>query len=202
MSNQPETTGYAPSSWNYGSFHPCNPYHQREQARHTRDQNDNLNKRSQSANLNHLGKRTVPEEEKIVTEGYLQMMKDFKAIKNCNNNNKNLKRNKSSAHFKGSLQSQYEITNENYNTSQNLNVNTSQISGSVNAAQNLQKSIKSINSFKSSKSFKFQLSWEEWAAVKAKQQEIFKKVKIIKESEDQNFEYFNQKVDENYKVIQ
>lgn len=53
----------------------------------------------------------------------------------------------------------------------------------------------------STKCVKYQLSFDEWYTLKAKQEEIFKKVKMIKENEDQKFEYFNKKIDENYDLV-
>jgi hypothetical protein len=183
----------APSSWNYGSCYPCNPYYnkrEQEVERNTNYNSDNNHERSQSAGLNQFGKRKLQEDEKIVTEDYLQMMKDFKVIKSQNTGGNKMKRNKSSAQIRISSNEHLGGENsQNYHNSQNL----SQYSHS-------QSQIKNPNT--TNKPFKYQLSFEEWAAVKAKQMEITKKVKIIKESEDQNFEFFNKKINENYKIIQ
>lgn len=189
-----------PSSWNYGSYYPCNPYYNKREHDVEKSSNfvngnnynniDHNHERSNSACLNQFGKRKLPEDEKIVTEDYLQMMKDFKVIKSQTNTSKtSMKRNKSSTQIRTSCNDQEELQGEHYQNAQNI----SQYSNS----QSQNKNCVSVN-----KPFKYQLSYEEWAAVKAKQIEITKKVKIIKESEDQNFEFFNKKINENYKIIQ
>ncbi len=139
--------------------------------------------RAQSANA--FGKRSIKKEEKIVTEDYLIMMKEFKAIKS--NINPKLKNNKSSANMLINQIASNTDGTVNNSTSQNIILNTS-------SQHSIQKNC--------NKNFRYQLSFEEWSAVKAKQSEIAKKVKIIKESEDQNFEFFNKKIDDNYKIIQ
>jgi hypothetical protein len=176
-----KNTGYAPSSWNYGSFHHCNPsYQKRENIRNSEEVQMERN-RSLSAGLNQHGKRKLVEEEKIVTEEYLIMMKDFKAIKSIPDTR--MKRGKSSAQLRNNQYSGDDLENNFNNENSCQSHSQSQIRNSI-------------------KPYKYQLSFEEWAAVKTKQLEISKKVKIIKESEDQNFEFFNKKIDENYKVIQ
>ena len=181
---QQNKPGYALSSWNYGSFHNCNPYHiqQHNMANENIKQKNEFTShtRAHSANPN----RILPAEEKIVTEDYLIMMKEFKAIKSNDNTTIKLKKNKSSAQL--IARDIYDDNLNNQSTSQFMMNTSSQYSNKKNSI----------------KAFKYQLSFDEWAAVKAKQLEISKKVKIIKESEDQNFEYFNKKIDENYKIIQ
>jgi hypothetical protein len=168
MSNEPsyEKTGYALSSWNYGSFHHCNPYYQRREYL----KSENHVQRQSSVNLNKFGKRPLKEEERIVSEEYLVVMKDLKTLKSLNRPNRNIRRNTNSMTNKENTDEK----DHNYPTCPNSKVNK----------------------------MKYQLSFEEWTAVKAKQKEISTKVKIIKESEDQNFESFNKKIDENYKLVQ
>ena len=161
---------YVPSSWNYGSFHPSNPYYNRRTA-----PKDNANKtgdlkRSSSANLNRHGKRILQEEEKIVTDEYLKSLKEFKTIKNIGH--------KSSTSLNRQNPQECELQNDSENEASILKV---------------------MNSSK--KSYKYQLSYEEWIAVKAKEQEIYNNVKLIKDKEDQNFENFNSKINENYNIV-
>ncbi len=51
------------------------------------------------------------------------------------------------------------------------------------------------------KNLKYQLTFEEWTIMKNAQNEIYKNVQNIKETEDKKFELFNKKVDENYDII-
>jgi hypothetical protein len=139
-------TAFAPSSWNYGTFHQTNPYYNRKQSGI---------KRSNSVALNEYGKRKVPDEEKIVTEDYMIMMKEFKAIKNMDTR---------------------------------LEIDKKQTESSIN----------SIPSGK--KNLRYQLSFEEWVAVKAKEEEIYKNVKLIKEKDEKNLELVNTKIDQNYRI--
>ena len=182
---QQNRPGYALSSWNYGSFHNCNPYHIQQQNlinnNIKREKEFTSHTRAHSSNPN----RILPAEQKIVTEDYLIMMKEFKAIKSNDNTTIKLKRNKSSAQL-----IVRDINDDNYL----INQSSSQFIMNTSSQFSVKKN--------SIKAFKYQLSFDEWAAVKVKQLEISKKVKIIKESEDQNFEYFNKKIDEDYKIIQ
>jgi hypothetical protein len=171
MSKEPtyEQTGYALSSWNYGSFHHCNPYYQRREY----IKSESKAQPPSSVVLNEYGKRLLRDEEKIVSEEYLVVLKDLKTFKSLNQNipkktsSTNLITNKEEKSI--SLEK-----DENYTSCQNSKINK----------------------------MKYQLSFDEWNAVKAKQKEISTKVKVIKESEDQNFESFNKKIDENYKFVQ
>lgn len=164
---------YVPSSWNYGSFHPNNPYYNRRKP--TKDNKNTANTRSNSANLNRFGKRILQEEEKIVTDDYLKTMNEMKTIKKLNNN------------IKG------------HKSSSSVNRLNTQTSEGDKESQGEVSLIKIMNSSK--KSFKYQLSYEEWVAVKAKEQEIYHNVKLIKDQEDQNFENFNSKINENYNIV-
>lgn len=163
---------YVPSSWNYGSFHPCNPFYNRKVSK-----KDGELKRSNSVNLNRFGKRKLQEEEKIVTDDYLKTMKELKTIKKVNVKNTNTHKSASSSNRKNS-----DTTTEQHKESEN--------EGSL---------LKIMNSSK--KSFKYQLSYDEWVAVKAKEQELFNNIKLIKEKEDENYEHFNLKINENYKIV-
>jgi hypothetical protein len=69
-----ENQSYAPTSWNYGSFHPNNPVHKEHEKTRTMQ-------RSQSMNFNN-GKKKLSRDEKIVTEEYLKAANDIKVMKN------------------------------------------------------------------------------------------------------------------------
>jgi len=161
---------YVPSSWNYGSFHPSNPYYNRQNPPKDSSNKTGEIKRSCSANLNRHGKRILQEEEKIVTEDYLKTLKEFKTIKNIG-----------------------------HKSSTNLNRQNPQGGEENNDSENDASMMKVMNSSK--KNYKYQLSYEEWIAVKAKEQEIYNNVKLIKDKEDQNFENFNTKINENYNIV-
>lgn len=167
-------TGFTPSSWNYGSFHQSNPIYQRKEQRPEEDKPGH--KRASSTNP--YGKRVLKEDEKIVTDEYLKCLNDQKTIKSSNMN-----RNRSTVKLKIKSQSSHQ--------------------SSKNELQNeLNESIRPCSSkVLSNKSLKYQLSFDEWAAVKDKQKEIYNKVHRIKEEEDKNFENFNKKIDQNYQVV-
>lgn len=186
-----QPSGYALSSWNYGSFHHCNPHYLKQEFLKRRDnQNNEANNehiRSQSANINKYGKRILSEDERIVSDEYLKMMRDFKVIKN-NVNQNTLKRNKSTNAFR---------SNQSIRNNNNTNDNIQNISNSINNMNNTSNMYSNIPT----KNMKYQLSYEEWAALKDKQKEIYNKVKSIKDSEDQKFDFFNKKINDNYQLI-
>jgi hypothetical protein len=165
---------YVPSSWNYGSFHPNNPYYNRKSS--TKENKNTANTRSSSANVNRFGKRKLQEDEKIVTEDYLKTMNEMKTIKQVKNNNTN-----------------------GHRSSVSVNRQDTQSTDPNKESEGEKSLMRVLNSSK--KSFKYQLSYEEWVAVKAKEQEIYKNVKLIKDQEDENFEHFNSKINENYNVV-
>jgi hypothetical protein len=182
-----QKTGFSLSSWNYGSFHHCNPFYQQgEYIKSANNKNDN--RRSDSVNPIG-GKRILKEEEKIVTEEYLKNLKEYKIMKG---ENRTLTKNKSASILKVAC-SQSNIKTQEDCAAQPVYTSQHSIS---------KQNITTPNSnFNSKKNLKYQLNFKEWALVKDKQQEIFKKVKKIKEDEDKNFEYFNKKIDENYQVV-
>jgi hypothetical protein len=183
-----QKSGFSLSSWNYGSFHHCNPYYQKREylAEDNKFQADETHKeklRSMSASLNKFGKRKLQEEEKIVTEDYLKLLHDVKVIKG-NNSKQSSNKGNSNPNQPGTIS----------HSSGNLIQTYSQ-----NSQESSKLNFLSVNSNK--KNIKYQLTYDEWATLKAKQQEIYNKVKSIKETEGQKFEYFNRKVDENYNQV-
>ena len=93
-------------------------------------------------------KRILKEEEKIVTNDYLKNMADFKVMKG------EVKRNKSSSHL-------YRKTNTMTNQSNQSNMNDNYATTKTMTKKN---------------NFKYQLEYEEWLAVKQKQQMIYKEI--------------------------
>jgi hypothetical protein len=173
---------YGLSSWNYGSFHASNPYYAppkvpRPNSAAVVDSANRPIQRSQS--VNKFGKRKLEPEERIVTEDYLKAMKDVRTIKNSNSQHK-----------------------KRMNTShmgRTSGTNNNELSSSCNRRESLNS--QGGSQIISKKNLKYQLTFEEWAIMKNKQNEIFKRVQVIKESEDKKFELFNKKIDENYDKV-
>jgi hypothetical protein len=185
MSSETQTQNrqnYGLSSWNYGSFHSTNPYY----APSHKPQNDNQQnlQRCQSASsFNKYGKRKLREDEKIVTDEYLKVMRDNKTI---NSSNGVLPHRRPSSTIKIVRVSETDDDNNNNDSSMRRR-------DSINSQTGLQTIAK--------KNLKYQLTFEEWAIMKNKQDEIYKRVKEIKESEDKKFEKFNKKIEENYEKV-
>ena len=111
-------------------------------------------------------KRQLKEEEKIVTNDYLKNMRDFKIIKG------EMKRNKSSSAFSRQSNSKVNQSGSQMSTTNNNVLTTNKISR-----------------------FKYQLSFDEWNAVKEKQQMIYKEIQKLKNEEDEKFKRLKNKVD-------
>jgi hypothetical protein len=117
---KPTNSGYACSSWIYGSFHHSNPrFIKSEQPVKLIGEAQRQNKNPQNSeqpvtaqNLNKYGKRKLAENEKIVTEDFLKAMSDNKNIRGTS---KKLNQNRSSTNLRSSC------TNKNYKTEQHLN---------------------------------------------------------------------------------
>lgn len=149
-------SGYALSSWNYGSFHYTNPrYTRTEQAikvisAETANEKVQKLERPVTSQLNKFGKRILAENEKIVTEEFLKAMNDSKYIRGTS---RKLNQNRSSSNLRGSSNTyknkkehkeypnniQMNITNSNYYENQNtsnLIRNNSNFTGNSNAINN------------------------------------------------------------------
>lgn len=62
--NNLKPSGYSLSSWNYGSFHHCNPtFLQNEYLK--KDSSKETRERAQSSHLNKFNKRVLNDDEKI-----------------------------------------------------------------------------------------------------------------------------------------
>ena len=80
MANINPNNNFSCSSWNYGAYAACNPcyiqqikaFSQQKQNRYIPPQNNNL--------FNKYGKRPLREEEKIVTNEYLQNINHMKKM--------------------------------------------------------------------------------------------------------------------------
>ncbi len=63
---QYQKSGFCLSSWNYGSFYHCNPYHlQKEFLKQNKEKPEKPAERSSSLNVNKYGKVQLKPEEKI-----------------------------------------------------------------------------------------------------------------------------------------
>ena len=181
---------YSCSSWNYGAYAPCNPYFVQQyktqgipsQNRYIPHPNNNL--------YNKYGKRILPEEERIVTNDYMQSLNHMKKMEKS----KNSFRIKSSQ-GRASKSAIDENAKENNNNEQNANNEAKENNNTDNDNNNNE--ISKINPNK----YKFRLTYEEWLEVKNKQQMIFNQIKKIKEEEDQKMEKVNMKVDKKYQEI-
>ena len=69
---------YSCSSWNYGSYTPYNPYYT-QQIKYSNVSNQNRPIQIQKSNAyNKFGKRSLPEEERIVTNDYMKEINHLK----------------------------------------------------------------------------------------------------------------------------
>jgi hypothetical protein len=166
---------YGLSSWNYGSFHPSNPYHNKQANAACADNKTTMQRCQSASGFNQHGKRRLNPDEKIVKDEYLKVMKDNKTIQNAAKARKNPNRLPSSS---GVVRSSEE--GNSFVMRDSLNSGDSQIL---------------------KKNLKYQLTFEEWAIMKNKQDEILQRVKVIKESEDKKFELFNKKIDKNFEKV-
>jgi hypothetical protein len=164
---------YGLSSWNYGSFHSSNPIYAPPRRANTETSvNDSKPQRCQSTNK--YGKRKLAPEDRIVTDDYLKVMKDARIIKNATPH-----------------------AQRRVNTSVRRSNDTGELNSSINRKDSMNDGPSQIQR----KNLKYQLSFEEWAIMKNKQEEIYKRVQVIKESEDKKFELFNRKIDQNYEKV-
>jgi len=149
-------SGYALSSWNYGSFHYSNPRYTRTEhpikvisAETANEKVQNI-VRPVTSQLNKFGKRKLAENEKIVTEEYLKAMNDSKNIRGTS---RKLNQNRSTSNIRSSSNNylnkkdykeypnnlQVNNTNSNYYENQNtsnLIRNNSNFTGNSNAINN------------------------------------------------------------------
>ena len=169
MSNLNPINNFSCSSWNYGAYAVCNPCY--VQQIKTSNQNRYIPTQTNLV-YNKYGKRPLREEERIVTNEYLQSINHMKEMEK----NKDIFRTKSA---NGLRRTHRNNNNNATNDPNNLNTNTkSDISN-----------------------YKFRLTYDEWLEVKNKQKMIFNQIKKIKEQEDEKMEKVNMKVDKKYKEI-
>ena len=156
---------YSCSSWNYGAYAACNPCYKynisnlSNQSRYVPAQNAN--------NFNKYGKRPLREEERIVTNEYLQNINHMKNMEKS----KNVFRTKSANGLRIR-------TNRNNNNNNNNNENNNQNEPNNN----------NTNTKTDISNYKFRLTYDEWLEVKNKQRMIFNQIKKIKEQEDEKME--------------
>ena len=169
-------SNFSCSSWNYGAYAACNPsyiqqiknYNISNQNRYVPPQNNMI--------FNKYGKRPLREEERIVTNEYLQNINHMKKMEK----NKDKFRTKSANGLRRTYRNNNNINNNN-DTNPNNNLNT--------------------NTKTDISNYKFRLTYDEWLEVKNKQKMIFNQIKKIKEQEDEKMEKVNMKVDKKYKEI-
>ena len=169
-------SNYSCSSWNYGAYAACNPCYI-QQIKASNPVGQSRYNPSQNANLyNKYGKRPLREEERIVTNEYLQNINHMKKMEKS----KDLFRTKSANGLRAR-------TNRNTNTNTNNNQND--------------QNVNNTNTKTDITNYKFRLTYDEWLEVKNKQRMIFNQIKKIKEQEDEKMEKVNMKVDKKYKEI-
>ena len=163
---------YSCSSWNYGSYAPTNPcFKQQLEYLNTSNQNRYILPQNNNA-YNKFGKRILPEEERIVTNEYMQEI----------NHKKKMERSKDAFRVKSAQTIKQNNTIKENNKSdnpQNENENNEQNNNNNNNNNNANVNIKTDTN-----NYKFRLTYEEWLEVKNKQQMIFNQIKKIKEEED------------------
>ena len=168
---------YTCSSWNYGAYAACNPCYI-QQIKTANASNQNRYIPPQNNNLyNKYGKRPLREEERIVTNEYLQNINHMKKMKNAK-----IFRTKSVNGVRNTHRKNNNNDNQNPNN-QNNNINTNN------------------NTKIDISNYKYRLTYDEWLEVKNKQRMIFNQIKKIKEQEDEKMEKVNMKVDKKYKEI-
>ena len=176
---------YSCSSWNYGSYSPCNPCFMK-QYKLSAISNQNKYIRPNLNIYNKFGKRVLPEEERIVTNEYMKTLNHMKKMEKS----KDLFKTNKNYHDEGQKILDKENNNIDNKNNQNNNIETK--NNNIN---------NNTNTKTDSKKFKFRLTFEEWLEVKNKQQMIFNQIKKIKEEEDEKMEKINQKVDKKYQEI-
>lgn len=160
--HKPIQTGYALSSWNYGSFHYSNPRYVKTDnpvklvGAETEKFNFNNNVKSDrptTVQVNKFGKRKLTENEKIVTEDYLKAMNDSKNIRGTS---RRLNQNRSSSTIRTSKKDQkdnylhnaqvnYTTSNYDNQNSSNMNRNNNNVDDSNNDNMNKNKYNNQIN---------------------------------------------------------
>ena len=187
-------SNYSCSSWNYGAYAACNPCYIQQLKTSNALGQKNYNP-TQYANLyNKYGKRPLREEERIVTNEYLQNINHMKRMEKA----KDIFRTKSANGF-------HTRTYRNTNNNNNININNNSHMN-TNKNENMNNQNEQINNNTHSTktdmtNYKFRLTYEEWLEVKNKQRMIFNQIKKIKEQEDEKMEKVNKKVDKKYKEI-
>ncbi len=178
---QQKQSPYSLSSWNYGAYSLSNPYYKKSQ--------NIVEPKKPITNypMTSHGKRILKEEEKIVTDEILQNYKDLRVMHGIK---PKMKRTKSA---------------NIYNRGKNTTTNNNETSNNNNEMTTTNNQITNNNNTNESKTntsnYRFKLNFDEWAAVKDRQQTIYNKIKKIKEQEDEKMKRINKDVNEKYKEI-
>ena len=185
---------YLLSSWNYGSYSPCNPYYKtciKYQNNNTKT-NPNYNQKKTKSNFiakkiteaNTQNKRRhLKEEERIVTNEYLKSFYHYKKMQSYMKNGQ----------FRPKSVTKIKTTNiNNYNCNYNIN-NDREKKGE-------KKLITDINNSKNKKT-KYKLTFAEWLKVKDKQKEYFNIILQKNKMEENKKKKENEKIDNKYNQI-
>ena len=186
---------YLLSSWNYGSYSPCNPYYKTclKYQKYNTKTNPNHNQLKTKSNfipkkITEVNvpnkKRHLKEEERIVTNEYLKSFYHYKKMQSYMKNGQF--RPKSVTKIKTA-----NITNFNYN-SNNINSNREK--------KGEKKLITDINN-SSNKRVKCKLTFKEWLKVKDKQKEYFNIILQKNKIEENKKKIENEKIDSKYNQI-
>lgn len=169
---------YTLSSWNYGAYSQNNPYYAPPSVNNNmvKTERRNFNKNNQ---INQYGKRILREEEKIVTNEYMENI----------NHMKKMEKEEKNGMFRAKSANAFRCTKRKNSVSQKEN----------NSKVICDEQITTTKTDTSN--FKYRLTYGEWLAVKKKQAMIFNQIKKIKEEEELKAELTNKKVDKKYKEI-
>jgi len=114
----------------------------------------------------------------------LRTLKDLNTIKS-----NNFQRNKSAKNMKTNTIAASDLKQQNSQENNNININNSKIQENQEVSQKMKKKLK------------YQLNYEEWLAIKEKQDEILFKWKEANSQENKNIELINGKINEEYEQI-
>ena len=177
---QQKQSPYSLSSWNYGAYSLSNPYYKQSQ--------NIVEPKKPITNypMTSHGKRILKEEEKIVTDEILQNYKDLRVMHGIK---PKMKRTKSANINR--VKNNTTNNNETLNNNNEMTTTNNQITNNNNTNE----------SKTNTSNYRFKLNFDEWAAVKDRQQTIYNKIKKIKEQEDEKMKRINKDVNEKYKEI-
>ena len=196
-SSYPKNNYFLLSSWNYGSYSPCNPYFKTcmkyKYATKTNPKNkiktkQNFPTKKITVINNTNKKRRLKEEERIVTDEYLKSFYYYKKMQGLMKN----------GIFRPKSVTRIKVNNTNYINDNNINIDREMTSK--------KKLITDINSEKkknnkNKEKIKFKLTFAEWLQVKEKQKECFNIILQKNRMEEKKQKIENKKIDIQYNKI-